>query len=78
LRVLRDVQDREVLVHEAVDQCQEGERDEHALSLGNRARHHHPRVDAALRADQRKHGLDQREHQREDQAEMAEFWNHLP
>ena len=71
--VLGDVEHREIGEHIGVDQRREGDADQQELGHRRRAGHRHqPRV-VAERAGEGDRRLRQRQHQREDQGEVAEF-----
>jgi hypothetical protein len=67
------VGDGEVVGHEGVGQATEGEHQEGELAPGGRLGQAHPQAVAAPGAEQRHHGLHQRQAQRQDHRQVAQF-----
>ena len=77
VRMTGDVFDREIVLRKRPGKRGEGDRNEDELALRGGPRQRHQRFIAARRADQRQRALHQRDAQREDQREVAEFGDHL-
>jgi hypothetical protein len=72
----RDVQHREIVGDERIDEAAGGERDEQELPGRERSRQSHPDGDAALRTCERQRGEQRRQQQGEYQREVSELGNH--
>ncbi len=76
IRVLGDIEHREVVLHEGGGQAAEGGRQQQRLDDRRRAGKGNPRLPSAVGAEQRQRSLRQRDAQRENEGEGAEFRDH--
>ena len=73
VRILRDVENREIVLQESVDEAGERARRNHELTRHRPGRHCHPMRASQLRAREPEECLRERQTERENQSEMAEF-----
>ena len=74
--MLRYEQDAEIVVQKRVLENAERERDEHELTRGGGPRERHPFRPPGGGARERQRGLHEREAERQDQCELADFRDH--